>query len=563
MKQVRIMKFNKIMGLALASMLIVGCADLDTEPQGRTVTSEQKSATSEMNPDRVSASVTGITTMFSVYANIYGTDNLRHNDFGYPSVMMLLDSRGVDLVGCDVGYNWFSYGFDLTDRAYTHVATRMIWGNMYKQIYTANQVAATVDPETEDGTLQYFLAQALAIRAFDYFNLAQVYQFTYQGNEDAPCVPLILDTNANEAGTNGCARNTVGEVYAQIMKDLNAAVTLLEKSDKTRDDKRYVDLATAYGLRARVELVVQDWSAADADAQKAIDNSSATPASFEDVSHPTFKDINEKDWMWGILIAETDRVVESGIVNWISHMGSLNYGYASVGAWRRINPTLYDMINPTDARKGWWLDASGKSANLDAAQQSYLTSEAGAPAYTQVKFAPYKDEIYTGTNANDVPLMRIEEMYLIKAEAQAMAGDPAAGKATLENFVKTYRDPAYTCAAATGEAVQNAVWAQRRIELWGEGLEYFDLLRLRKGIDRASTAYKTLDTNMPKYNYRVADTPAEEREAIQQVKSGNGSATGKEINALIFQIPNAETESNPLINDADNNLGAPSIKPEN
>ncbi len=557
------MKFNKIMGLALASMLVVGCADLDTEPQGGTVTSEQKSATSEMNPDRVSASVTGITTMFSVYGNIYGTDDLRHNDFGYPSVMMLLDSRGVDLVGMDVGYNWFSYGFDLTDRAYTHTATRMIWGNMYKQIYAANQVAATVDPETEDGTLQFFLAQALAIRAFDYFNLAQIYQFTYQGNEDAPCVPLILDTNANEAGTNGWPRNTVGEVYEQIMKDINLAVSLLEKSDKVRDDKRYVDLAVAYGLRARIEMVMQNWSAAAADAQKAIDNSSATPASFEDVSKPTFKDITEKDWMWGILIAETDRVVTSGIVNWISHMGSLNYGYASVGAWRRINPTLYESIAATDARKGWWLDAGGKSVNLDAAQQAYLTSEAGAPAYTQVKFAPYKDEIYAGTNANDVPLMRIEEMYLIKAEAQAMAGDAAAGKATLENFVKTYRDPAYVCAATTPEGVQNAAWLQRRIELWGEGLEYFDLLRLRKGIDRASTAYKTLDTNMPKYNFRVLDDPAKERGEIQKVKTGNGGTTGEEINVLIFQIPNAEVQSNPQINDTDNNLGAPTLKPEN
>lgn len=557
------MKFNKIMGLALASMLVVGCADLDTEPQGGTVTSEQKSATSEMNPDRVSASVTGITTMFSVYGNIFGTDDLRHNDFGYPSVMMLLDSRGVDLVGMDVGYNWFSYGFDLTDRAYTHVATRMIWGNMYKQIYAANQVAATVDAETEDGTLQFFLAQALAIRAFDYFNLAQIYQFTYQGNEDAPCVPLILDTNANEAGTNGWPRNTVGEVYEQIMKDINLAVSLLEKSDKVRDDKRYVDLAVAYGLRARIEMVMQNWSAAAADAQKAIDNSSATPASFEDVSKPTFKDITEKDWMWGILIAETDRVVTSGIVNWISHMGSLNYGYASVGAWRRINPTLYESIAATDARKGWWLDAGGKSVNLDAAQQAYLTSEAGAPAYTQVKFAPYKDEIYAGTNANDVPLMRIEEMYLIKAEAQAMAGDAAAGKATLENFVKTYRDPAYVCAATTPEGVQNAAWLQRRIELWGEGLEYFDLLRLRKGIDRASTAYKTLDTNMPKYNFRVLDDPAKERGEIQKVKAGNGGTTGEEINVLIFQIPNAEVQSNPQINDTDNNLGAPTLKPEN
>ena len=557
------MKFDKIMVLALASMLTVGCAELDTAPQGSTVTADQKSEASVANPERVSASVTGITTMFSVYANIYGADDLRHNDFGYPSVMMLLDSRGVDLVGCDVGYNWFSYGFDLTDRAFTHTATRMIWGNMYKQIYAANQVTATIDPNTTDPTLQFYLAQALAIRAFDYFVLAQLYQFTYESNEDAPCVPILTEANAQEAGTNGVARNTVGEVYTQIMKDLNNAVTMLEATPKKRDDKRYVSLDVAYGLRARVELVMQNWAAAAADAQKAIAASASQPASIEDVSKPTFKDITENDWMWGILIAETDRVVTSGIVNWISHMGSLNYGYASVGAWRRINPTLYAAINSSDARKGWWLDGSAKSVNLNEEQQTYLTKTAKAPAYTQVKFAPYKDEVYAGTNANDVPLMRIEEMYLILAEAQAMNGDAATGKATLENFVKTYRDPSYTCNASSPEGVQEAVWIQRRIELWGEGMEYFDLMRLRKGIDRASTAFKTIDKDMPKYNFRVVDTKADEREAIEMVKSKNGSATGKEINVLIFQIPNAEAESNPLINAEDNNLGAPTLSPEN
>ena len=267
--------------------------------------------------------------------------------------------------------------------------------------------------------------------------------------------------------------------------------------------------------------------------------------------------------MWGILIAETDRVVTSGIVNWISHMGSLNYGYASVGAWRRINPTLYQAINSTDARKGWFLDDTGVSSNLTEEQQDYLTKEAGAPAYTQVKFAPYKDEIYTGTNANDVPLMRIEEMYLILAEAQAMGGNPTAGKTTLETFVKTYRDPSYTCNASTAEGVQDAVWVQRRIELWGEGQSYFDLLRLRKGIDRASTAWKGVDKNMPNYNYQILDNAADEAKAIQTVKSGNGGTTGDIINYLIFQIPDDETESNPLINDTDNNLGTPTLTPVN
>ncbi len=550
------MKMNKIFYLAVASMLTVSCADLDTAPQGSTVTADQKAEVAANDPSKVSASVTGITTMFSVYQKSFSA----HHDFGHASMMLFLDSRGIDFVGLDIGYNWYNSGLSLTDRSLNAYGSYYAWVNYYNQIYAANAVVGQISAETDNSTLQFYLAQALCIRAFDYFNLIQQFQFTYKGNEDAPGVPIILETNATEAGVNGIARNTVGEVYTQIMSDLDLAIKLLTASKDARSDKRYVDLAVAYGLRARVNLVMQNWSAAAADAQAAIDKSDATPLSFEGAKKPGFIKMTENNWMWGIFISETDRVVTSAIVNWPSHMGSLNYGYASVGAWRMINPSLYDEISPSDARKGWFLDASAKSNNLSTQQQAYVTSNK-IPAYAQVKFAPYKEELGTSTNANDIPLMRIEEMYLILAEAQAMGGNPSQGKATLEAFVKTYRDPNYTCDGSSDTEVQDAVWIQRRIELWGEGLSYFDLLRLRKGIDRASTKFASIDETLKNHNYRILDTVEGERAAIEAVKSGNGSVTGTDINYLIYQIPNEEIQANKLINEGDNNLGTPTLVP--
>ena len=106
------MKLNKYLFItALAGMTLAGCADLDTAPKGNTITADQKAEVVAENPEMVSASVTGITSMFSIYENTSGN----HNDFGYPSVMLFTDSRGIDLVGMDVGYNWFSYGLDLND----------------------------------------------------------------------------------------------------------------------------------------------------------------------------------------------------------------------------------------------------------------------------------------------------------------------------------------------------------------------------------------------------------------------------------------------------------------
>ena len=480
----------KIFASALASVLLVGCNDLDTEPLGAVVTSDQKEEVVKNDPEMVSASVTGITAMFSVYGNAIPT-SFGHADFGYGSIMLNLDSRGTD---------------------------------MYNQIYTANGVVSTIDPATEDNSLKYYLAQALSIRAFDYFVLAQMYQHTYKGNESKPCVPLITNENANEAAANGCARSTVQEVYDQIMSDLNKAVSLLENTDKTRGtDKRYISKEVAYGLRARVNLTMQNWTAAAEDAQKAIDGS-GTPYSREEASAPGFTESSDHSWMWAIVIAETDRVVTSGIVNFPSHMGSLNYGYASVGSWRMINKKLYNEIPDTDVRKGWWLDANKHSDNLNEAQVAQATKY-GCPAYTQMKYGPYKGVMAQSTNASDIPLMRVEEMYLILAEAQAMGGNPSTGAATLQKFINDYRDPAYVCTASSATAVQDAVWQQRRIELWGEGLSYFDILRLNKGIDR-----------------RGAGFPAA---YVFNVPAGD--------NTLIYRIPESEEQGNSLISASDNN----------
>lgn len=507
---------------ALAAFTLTGCNDLDTEPLGATITSDQKEEVVEANPERIEASVTAMFSVMNKFGLVY-TDESVHNDFGYPTVMMWTDSRGMDLVSENTGYNWFTSAATYDDVVSTNRGTILLWSTIYKQLNAVNAVTALINPETEESDLKFYLANAYAIRAFDYFNLAQLYQQTYVGNEDKPCVPLITEENADAAATNGCARATVKEVYAQIMKDLDNAIALFESSDTERADKRYISREVAYGIRARVNLVMHNWTAAANDAQVALEGGH-TPYAITDVNHPGFTEIEDNAWMWGVLIAETDRCVTSGICNFPSHMGSLNYGYASVGAWRCINKQLFDAIPDSDVRKGWWLNAEGQSANLNAEQAAYV-AEAGCYPYSQMKYGCYKDETGTSTNASDVPLMRAEEMYLILAEATAMAGDAAAGAQILQQFVSTYRDPSYTCTASTPEAVQDAVWMQRRIELWGEGFSYFDMLRLRKDMDRRGAGFAPAET----YFIPAGDP------------------------ALIYRLPQREIEGNPMLEESDNN----------
>ena len=518
----------------LSALAFTGCQEIDTYPEGNTITSDQKDEIAELDPTKVEAGINAIFSQFNQYMpNMGALGAERHNDIGYPTIMLATDANGLDVVSDNNGYNWTGFDISFEDRIYTSNECQMIWNNLYGIIYAANNVVASI-PEEADmlASNKRFLGQAKSARAFGYFLLAQLYQFNYATHKTAPCVPLITDQNSEDAALNGAPRATVEEVYTQVLTDLNSAIELLSSSEadgESRVDRRYIDSSVAYGLRARVNLTMQNWKEAAADAAKAIEVSDATPASIAQVSKPTFWSMNESNWMWGIMVVETDRVVTYGIVNWPSHMGSLNYGYANYSQGMQINKALYATISDTDVRKGWWLNEKGESKNLTTKDQKDWMAKYYKPL-TQVKFGPDNDVVGQSTNANDIPLMRIEEMYLIKAEAEAMSGNAAAGKATLEDFVKTYRDPEYSCKAASSADIQEEVYRQRRIELWGEGLSWYDIMRLNKPVDRRGAGYPNATS--------VFNIPA-----------------GSDL--LLWRIPENEIQANKALNEESNNPSAP------
>ncbi len=524
---------TKLIFSVIALGLFSACDSLDTEPMNQYVTSQQKAENAEANPELLQSSITGITGLFSTRGQVISSaSSERHNDFGVPAVMLFSDARGIDMVSSDIGYNWFGSGVLMDDCNPQSAYTRLAWGNYYRIIFAANSACQTIPADTKDPQLQFYLAQARALRAYAYFQLIQTYQFTYIDSQDKPGVMLITEQNSDKAAANGCPRSSVKEVYAQIMDDLNAAVNMLKNSgikpaDVLQDKpKRFLSLAAAHGLRARVNLVMNNWQAAADDAAAAIAAFDGTPLSLTQAARPGFNSIEDANWMWGIAIAETDAVVLSGIVNFPSHMGSLNYGYASVGAWRMINSKLFASIPTSDVRRGWFLDENASSPNLNEAEVAQVVKYK-CPAYTQVKFAPYQGVMAQSNNASDIPLMRVEEMYYIQAEATAMAGGD--GASILSQFVTTYRDPSFT---GTGN-VQDDCWNQRRVEFFGEGLAYFDLLRLRKPFDRTGANWE------PNYAYNIAPNS----------------------NVLILPIPEQEVNGNSAFTNAANNPSAPQPKP--
>lgn len=490
---------NKFIASALLGVALVSCNDLDTEYIGYYVTREQKDAALEMNPEMAQAGVNTVASMFNRCGAIFGEDY--HYDFGYPAIMLGLDLYTADMNARNVGYNWFSSYSAWSDINPTGSANDMLWTNEYNQIYSANSVLENISAEmaAEDDLFKVYRSQALGFRSFNYWVLAQMFQFNYQDHQSDPCVPIITEENRDIVATEGAARASVEEVYTLIVRDLTEAIELSEASQisvlslVSSKPRRMLALDALYGLRARVYLTMGKYAEAAADAKKAIANSSTTPLSIAECSKPGFNSLTTHNWMWGVAVAETDRVVTSGIINFPSMICSFAYGYVTVGAFRSIATDLWDAIPTGDVRRGWWLDDDYDSPILNDEQREYLwsygagsvtDSGTGLIEHTNVKFDSYNSVLYQNVNSSDIPLMRIEEMYYIAAEGLAMSNQLAEATQFITAFEQTYRNPSFICIASTPADFQEMIWNKRRIEFWGEGLAYFDLQRLSKNIDR-------------------------------------------------------------------------------
>lgn len=517
------MKINKYITMLFASAAFLAACEEGEALQGGVVTEEQKSAVAQEDPEKLSSDLNALKDNLIQFGTISTSTSTNHLDFGFPALCLFYDQAGQDMVSEQHGYNWLSNQLMFQDRVKTSSYNAFIWRLHYQHIKSANSILkALVSDEEPEGLTANYIGQALASRAFDYLQLVQTYQFTYLGHQEELAVPILTEDMSEEDAMNNPLA-TVAAVYEQIMNDLDTAIPYLE-ANPLDGDKAQITAAVAYGLRARANMLMGEYANAATDAASALELSGATPYSMQEVSVPSFNN-DANSWIWGSIITSNNDVVQTGIINWPSHLCSMTgNGYTTgIGmnvVHKRINSALWARISDTDVRKGWWVDENFYSANLDnafGAGYSAPIANAGTFAtYTNVKFGPQDNILFNTENSQDWPLMRAEEMLLIQAEALGRSAGVDAGKQVLEGFVKNYRDPAYTCSATDLDSFIDEVWFQRRVELWGEGFSLFDVLRLKKPIIRkganfsGNVTFEDLPAESPIFIYSI---PESEREA--------------------------------------------------
>ena len=504
------MKLYKYIPVLFAGLVLAACTDMnEIVPESGTMLANQLQETNAAVPSRASASFTGLYSHLGMPNHYgYGTPD----DFGVLMMLFCNDLESADATASDNNYNWFSVCGEYSSRTANYRNPVLRYRTPYSIISDANDFLAGFGDDVTDAESIAMIAQAKALRAYAYYLLANDFQFNYIDHKDDPCVP-ICSPDTEDPTHN--PRASVGEIYEIIVQDLNDAVEGLDGFE--RSTKKFIDQQVAYGLRARVNLSMGNWAAAASDAEKAAEG--YTPATREEVSVPSFMDISEHNWIWGydMTADEANNFRYATTSSWLRSFSGWAYA-AGTATYTCINKILYDKISATDVRKGWWLDENLYSPLLDGL--TWNAGENGSASgqeipdfeyddklafvpYTNVKFGC--DPIGTTDNAEDMPLMRVEEMILIQAEAAARGGDETKGRKILEDFVKTYRDPSYS-SSASGRSFLDELWFQRRVELWGEGFAIHDTKRLNKPMVRfLGTAASTNVSPAFRFNMEAND----------------------------------------------------------
>lgn len=495
--------------------------------------------TSSVSQEEVNkADKSSLANAIPAYLNKYSSDT--YYDIGFGAFNIWRDASTSDLVIKNSTYDYFWQVGSCSDLGAQVTPGATMYRRYYALVQKCNLLFESINPEKEPSEKAY-AALAHAYRAYAYFEMAQWFEFRHTGFD-------LIDSRAEALGINGLTvpivteettdaqsrnnpRAPFYEMYRFVLTDLNKAEEYAagtsEPSLKTnvglgviyglkarfwltmgsRFDLYPADLATALSHENDAELAYDKLGVANAKecfalaaqyARKAI-NRGYTPVTQSQWFDPVtgFNMVNNA-WMWADII-NTDNGLASSQVwsSWVSFLSpEATYGVCTTeyAAYRMIDRRLFETISDADWRKTTWIDPEDV-ADESAFNQKYARGTSMSfstwkafDAYCGFKFHPGNGAVSTSTigNAVSIPMMRIEEMYLIEAEAVGRSRGDAEGRALLEQFVNTYRytDGSYKSQGAGIEGFINDVFNQKRIEFWGEGIVMWDYRRLEKPVVR-------------------------------------------------------------------------------
>ncbi len=468
---------------------------------------------------------------------------------GYGTYMLWMDMMGEDLVYTKGNAQWQSQAKWALHRNTGSSHVKFMFGMFYEIIANSNMVIENIDnAEGPQEEKDYIKGQALAYRGYIYFCLVQLWGERYYRDKENSQNGVVLRL---ESGYMPMARSSVEDVYIQINKDLDGAISLLSNIKIKRATKAHIDVNVARGMKARVLLTQGNWSEAANVAKQVFDLSGAKiDTSLYDRKQGRMCDAASSEWIWGKIGQPT---IETGtLTNFYSFISNTNVSY-NKNTPRAIYNLLYEKISDTDVRKSIWLPKAPSMPKKDVVappsgnifmwmSQKYIVD------YPDNTSSNYAGNVYTA----DLPLMRLSEMLLIMAEGFARAGKESDAASALFTLVSA-RDKSYILSSNTGDKLIEEILLHRRIELWGEGFRYLDLKRLNMDLDRGPAPRAGYNQGGAVNDWKTGKTPKNLDPLASNYNMYDDQGLGEEnrfkaANSIErqFVFPKSELDYNPL-----------------
>lgn len=336
----------------------------------------------------------------------------------------------------------------------------------YSRILGSNAVLDYIDTvEGKPDARNKLKAEALALRGFWYFNLVNIYGQPYNYDKTALGVPLHL---VSKVSSTSIARNTVGEVYDQVLADLTESERLymsLPQDLQWKADMR-ASLPFVQLLLSRVYLYMEEWELASSYADRVIQD-----GRFSLIQEASFP--QDGTWMYFHSYANPEVIWPYGNASFFRDFMDpwmLDNTKGGKIAFVVADATLVKLFDEHDIRSRLYLMPDKRSAHYKAYSKLAVTGGDDIPD-TSNRFARS---------------LRLSEAYLNKAEAEAMlyhegSGDEHKAEAVrllnllwskrVSDLPETYLDD--RSSAKLVESVRN----ERRRELCFEDHRWFDLRR--------------------------------------------------------------------------------------
>jgi len=418
----------------------------------------------DVSPSNQADSSTCITSEADAQVMLNGLMRKMTSSSYYGANFMLYgDAKGGDFTIYTAGYsggNLYYFAHTQTSNTYSG-----LWSQMYNCLLQANNLIGNIEKMKAEGTsttgLDNILGQAYTARALIHFDLVRVYGQPYNMNKSGLGVAVV--TEPVNAGAQ-LQRNTVEEVYTQVLSDLMTAAPLLS----TKKTLGYINYYANQAILGKVYMYMDNFSAAATAFANVIDSgvySLYSPSEW--VASWTKQNGSESIFELGIFPSEGDLGGSSFGVYFRrkNHGTSSAYGNFSASEyWHAIMDDAdvrwgvmdYDHMYGEEERSNWPVCCYKYSGSTSLAGDGKSTS--------------------TAVNAK---VIRLSEVYLLAAEAY-YHNDNKAKAAELLNAIAE-RNPNYT-PWTSSTVTLDEIFNEYRRELLCEGKLFFEEMRQNRTV---------------------------------------------------------------------------------